>query len=38
MATLDAQNFDLGYSKGFDAGVKWAQQQIAKQSESESDE
>lgn len=30
MAEFDSLNFDLGYKKGFDAGVKWAQEQIAK--------
>jgi hypothetical protein len=32
MAEFDGMNFDLGYKKGFDAGVKWAQEQIAKES------
>jgi hypothetical protein len=33
MATLDAQNFDLGYSKGWDAGLAYARQHIAKEIE-----
>jgi hypothetical protein len=31
MAEFDRLNFDLGYSKGWDAGVKWAREQIAKE-------
>lgn len=31
MATLDAQNFDLGYSKGWEAGVKYGRELAAKE-------
>ena len=31
MATLDAQNFDLGYAKGWEAGVKYGREQALKE-------
>jgi len=38
MATLDAQNFDLGYAKGWEAGVKYGREQMKKELETGSND